>query len=296
MDDLAGFGKAAEKALSLLGDTCGVLYEPTRIKKKAKADAEAIKVLAEANGECASIEIRAKARADLVTIREQQNLESIVGMTLKQLEDVPDKDISSKSVDPDWMHKFITEASTVSDNDIQTLWSRVLAGEIRSPGKFSRRSLTLISNLSSDEAEMFTNLISCSVLLGDSWVAFVYSKAEKFYNKRGLDYQTLSYLDSLGLIVYTNLHYNHYRVNISSELGHLANTHNGVLFRTEVNQCARDKLHLNLNIGSVLMTPLGKEMASLVDCKPDLGLYDLIWKNNEDNVDIKHMDYHLVDS
>ena len=42
-----------------------------------------------------------------------------------------------RTVDEDWLFRWRDAASVVSSEELQTLWGRVLAGEIKSPGSFS---------------------------------------------------------------------------------------------------------------------------------------------------------------
>jgi len=65
----------------------------------------------------------------------------------------PDRD-----VDQDWLYRWRDYASEVSDAELQTLWGRVLAGEVKSPGKFSLRTLEFLRNLSKEEAREIEKL------------------------------------------------------------------------------------------------------------------------------------------
>ncbi|MDE0127988.1 MAG: DUF2806 domain-containing protein [Gammaproteobacteria bacterium] len=65
----------------------------------------------------------------------------------------PDRD-----VDRDWLYRWRDYASEVSDAELQTLWGRVLAGEVKSPGKFSLRTLEFLRNLSKEEARQIEKL------------------------------------------------------------------------------------------------------------------------------------------
>jgi hypothetical protein len=89
MDDLAGFGKAAEKFLALLESSVGALYRPRAIRRegKAAADTEAYKLVALANAEVKASIVKADGQYDLEQralnrIRQQEltkqtNIESI---------------------------------------------------------------------------------------------------------------------------------------------------------------------------------------------------------------------------
>ncbi len=63
----------------------------------------------------------------------------------------------------DWFVRFFEEAGNISDEDIQKLWAKVLAGELEKPGSFSLRTLDVLRSLSKSEAEIFQKLASYSI-------------------------------------------------------------------------------------------------------------------------------------
>ena len=58
----------------------------------------------------------------------------------------------------DWVVRYIESVSHVTDENMQNLWGRILAGEIKSPGSFSLRALSVVSNLAEYEAKLFDSL------------------------------------------------------------------------------------------------------------------------------------------
>ncbi|WP_433703744.1 DUF2806 domain-containing protein [Paraburkholderia sacchari] len=59
----------------------------------------------------------------------------------------------STFAEPDWLCRWRSCASQMSSDELQTLFAKVLAGEIKAPGRFSLRTLDFLKNLSRDEAE-----------------------------------------------------------------------------------------------------------------------------------------------
>jgi hypothetical protein len=57
--------------------------------------------------------------------------------------------------DEDWVARYVEAASQVSDQKMQEVWGRILAGEIKKPGTFSLRTLHVVTTLSKFEAEYF---------------------------------------------------------------------------------------------------------------------------------------------
>ena len=110
-----------------------------------------------------------------------------------------------RTVDDDWLFRWRDAASVVSSEELQTLWGRVLAGEIKSPGSFSLRTLEFLKNISHEEALQICKL-----------APFVLSYGHIFNDKKLLDSEgiTFSFLldlqnlgvtcgvDSNGLLLY----------------------------------------------------------------------------------------------
>lgn len=52
----------------------------------------------------------------------------------------------------DWLFRWRDHAATTSADELTSLWGKVLAGEVRAPGRFSLRTLDFLKNLSQREA------------------------------------------------------------------------------------------------------------------------------------------------
>lgn len=62
------------------------------------------------------------------------------------------------SVSDDWLRRWRESAEGISSENLQQLWGKILAGEFRSPGKYSLRTLEFIRNLSQAEAHAIEEL------------------------------------------------------------------------------------------------------------------------------------------
>lgn len=65
---------------------------------------------------------------------------------------------SSRPIDDDWLSSWRDYAGRVSTEDLQQLWGSVLAGELKTPGTHSLRTLEFMKGLSKNEAEKITTL------------------------------------------------------------------------------------------------------------------------------------------
>ena len=142
------------KLIETVGNGIGVLYEPTRIRRKARADADAIKILAAGRIQAQGLEARAQTRLHHIELRRQKNIEAIVQQAAYQMP----KEVSSKPVDEDWVADFFGACQDVGNDNLQSLWARLLAGEVTSPGSFSRRTLHAVKMMTKEDANLFTKL------------------------------------------------------------------------------------------------------------------------------------------
>jgi hypothetical protein len=166
----------AGKAISRL--VAGVLEIPAAylddfiggIKNKTKAKAIVSQEVAVAAAKFAAndTDIVARAAHNLLAkeYRRQKNKEEIVKNTIDILlieaERQPQQDQASDhsvppspEVDADWLNVFEKYAEDASTERVQTLWARVLAGEIRNPQRFSLSTLRFIAELDSVTAKLF---------------------------------------------------------------------------------------------------------------------------------------------
>jgi hypothetical protein len=60
---------------------------------------------------------------------------------------------SAAKVSDDWLLRWRDCAAGVSSEELQSLWGKVLAGEVKNPGRYSLRTLEFLRNLSQDEAK-----------------------------------------------------------------------------------------------------------------------------------------------
>lgn len=56
------------------------------------------------------------------------------------------------NIEDDWLNRWRDSAATTNSQQLQSLWGKVLAGELKSPGRYSLRTLEFIRNLTQREA------------------------------------------------------------------------------------------------------------------------------------------------
>ncbi len=89
--------------------------------------------------------------------RKVTNLVTIVKYAVKELEGL--LDIPNHDPDPAWTNRWVDGAQDVSSEELQKLWGKILAGEIKAPGQTSLRTLSVLRNMTQQEARDFSNLM-----------------------------------------------------------------------------------------------------------------------------------------
>ncbi len=95
--------------------------------------------------------------------RQLGNKEAVSAAMLEDLRDNPQETTrpdseSSVPLDDDWLNVFERYAEDASTERMQRLWGRVLAGEVRAPGKYGMRTLRFLSEFSQADAFQFSDL------------------------------------------------------------------------------------------------------------------------------------------
>lgn len=190
--DLSSLSEPATKLIDTVASGAGILYEPTRIRRKARAEADAAAILARGNEEVQEIDLRVAERFANNELRRQKNIESIVTQAVKALPD----EVSSETVSEDWITQFFEYSQDIGDEQMQAVWARILAGEVAEPNSFSPRTLHLVRHLRQNEAAAFRTF--CSYIFDD--VHLVDELTAEYTKGFGLNFMTLKNLETIGLI------------------------------------------------------------------------------------------------
>lgn len=175
--DLTGLGAPVTKLIEVLSSGTGVVYKPFGIRREARAQADATRLIGNAQLEvdvtraraitaaeasnrlvlaetAVQIEHRTQARIEHREVLRQGNLEAIAEAAASHLP----KHVSPTPVDEDWKTRFFNIAEDVSSTKMQDLWGKILAGEVAQPGTYSIRTMEALRNISQAEAEAFRRL------------------------------------------------------------------------------------------------------------------------------------------
>lgn len=90
-------------------------------------------------------------------LQEEINLNKTIIFAEQELEN-DQQEAPTEEIDSDWTTRWRDNAKKVKSEELQRLWARTLAGEVKSPGTYSLRTLDFIKNISQEEAIMISKL------------------------------------------------------------------------------------------------------------------------------------------
>lgn len=144
------------------------------------------------------LEERTQERLNFQEAKKQLNIESVTAFAAQELKD--ESAVTDEPLDEDWTTRFFRIAEEVSNEEMQALWGKILAGEIKQPKSYSLRTLELIRNLSKKEADTFMKVANFSIKSGNGSYVFKGNEDDKLSNEFGVTYSDIALLKELGLI------------------------------------------------------------------------------------------------
>ena len=225
ISDIAGLSQPLTKLVETVARGAGILYEPIHKKRMAKATAEEIKIIADAcqnnlqlpvnyekdglsistNKQVRELAQRAMLRNLAQEMNKQQNIESVIDYAKEALKE--EKKVSKIPVNQTWLSNFFESAGHVEEDDLQKIWGKLLAGEIKQPNSYSLRTLHILKNMSKKEALLFKE--TCKLVMRYNALYFIPSR-EDIVKKYEIHYPDISLLEQCGLIsapTFLTVHY-----------------------------------------------------------------------------------------
>lgn len=182
------------------------------------------------------------------------------------------RDLPNASVDEEWIFAWRDHVGKVSNEDLQRIWGRVLAGEVESPKKYSLRTMQFLRTLSRDEAEKISRL--APFVLDESWVPR-WDTALECIEKLGLEVESLMHLQHLGII--GGLESQTMRTEIPSTkkdqfYSHIFNGKKVLAFK-------RETVLPIFELRSLMVTEIGKQLLSLCSFEPNMEFLKFVGKH-----------------
>ena len=273
--NVGDLAKPIDTLIHKISDATGVLYEPRRIRRKAKAESDAAIISAKA--EAASDIIKVESEIEITDLhrraaqrwiqeeaKRQKNMEDIIGKAVTHVNEKARPD----AMEDDWIANFFDKCRLVSDSEMQSLWARVLAGEANAPGTYSKRTVNLLSDFDKKDAELFTKLCGFGWMIENLFTILVFDETAEIYNRHRIDFDTLSHLNSIGLI-----QVEHVACFTSTSLPRRFDAHYyGKPLPLEIFSVDNNVLE----IGKTLLTKIGQELAPISGSKLVDGFYEYV--------------------
>ncbi len=255
--------KPATVLIEKISDAIGGIYKPYQIRKVAEAEAQAKIINAKADIEITQLQARAMQRFFTEEAKKQHNIETITSKALPLIND----NAPTEKVEDDWITDFFDKCRLISDDKMQTLWSKVLVGEANAPGKFSKKAIDLLSLMDKKDAESFSTVCRFAANLGDPTL-MIYNTKDSFYRQNGINYSTIMHMESMGLVQQNTL---------TSFNRELKKSRGYVIYFSERLWVDLSELDPPVfDVGQVVFTHAGFELYSVCEPLPIPGFLDFI--------------------
>jgi hypothetical protein len=277
---LPSFGKVSEsvnKLIEAISAAVGNAFDAEAIKARAEARGIALVTKTKAEIEALALWEKAQDRLRRKEERRQKNIESI---TIKAIPFLPEM-IDEQKPNDDWICQFFEHAQDVGDDEMQTIWSKLLAGEVSTPGKYSLLTLAKLRTMSPREANLFTELATCVWYFNEECEINLITDLYDLETKNIYSYASMEaifLLDLHGLVQYQpTMGYPIEQIISVNYFGHK--------FRLDF-QSYMGGFHDHLSTRASL-TQVGKELLNIAGGKPDLDYMKTIFAEIEAKAPVK---------
>lgn len=235
------------KFAQIIGNWLGL--EARAIERNAEAEAYAHIRKTDAENAAALARLQGEEQvANYILAREKRKMNNAINIVeLAQTQFTEGEQASDEPVNSDWLNRFFSIVEDVSDKDMQQLWARILAGEVKRPKSYSLRTLELLKNISPKEAEVI-NLAS-EYLIEDQLLCTG--------DSLGANAMICSKMDELGIICGEQMMYKFFAN--ADEIRNIVIGNNAYCLRVSSNA------ELQVPIRCYQITTVGREVFSLTN-------------------------------
>ena len=211
----------------------------------------------------------------------QSNLENIVIKSIPYL----NEDHETEEIDDDWLFNYITNCQMISDDKLQELWAKILAGEANETGSFSKRTVNFMKDINKSDAETIENLCNFVWEISDAsnTVPLILDHELKngIYTKNGIDFKKIDYLSQIGIIKLADKTAGVYltpKIPLNSlQIVMMAYQGRPLIIKApkERSKEYSSGIH-HLNLGIARFTQVGSEISKICNIKPIHGFYEYV--------------------
>lgn len=262
-------GKPIEKLVEVISQGIGTIYRPRAIKKEADAKAYEIEIVERAKSKAlaegkeleAETLSRIEERILNKEIRRQENIDKVAESAAEELKN--EQEVPEDPISEDWSTRFFNIVEDISDEEMQSIWGRILAGEIKKPKSYSLRTLEFLKNLSKDEAMNFVKIAELAILASGKNLVFNPDNGEMLKEKFGITFPNILELKELGLInMDSNLNLS-FKKQTQKDSVTILYHDKGIVFEREIDAN-------ELNIKCLVFTSIGMQLLPLIQAKPNM--------------------------
>lgn len=320
VNDILGLGKVLpiDKLIDIVSNSVGKVSKPFfdrkdvdtkayEIEKLAEARAKEMKIIATAVKEnfqitggieykdekiaisspkehqvliTPSLEERTQNRINYQEAKKQLNIENVTAFAAEELRN--EQPITDEPLDEDWTTRFFRIAEEVSNEEMQALWGKILAGEIKQPKTYSLRTLELIRNLSKNEANTFMKVANFAVKSANANFLFKTNDEELLSKTYNINYGDIALLTEIGLIQPGDF--------VSYQLFEQPNENQRVFTSGNIVLIAKIKANTpTIQMPVNVFTNAGNELLKLIKPNPPIDYLTAVVKSiKNENVDVKY--------
>lgn len=176
--------------------TGGIEYKEEKFTisspKEIKSDIEQTVLLSP------NLQERTQERINFQEAKKQLNIESITAFAAEELRN--EHSVTDEPINEDWKTRFFNIAEDISSEEMQSIWGRILAGELKQPKTYSLRTLELLKNLTKEEAEVFTKFAHLRLKSGNNNIVYNQDNGKFLESEFGITFTDRLLLSELGLI------------------------------------------------------------------------------------------------
>lgn len=242
------------------------------------AQAEAKRVYELPAGEQPSEPSMAEVVERRVLYQEEKRQRNIQEVLQKAADGATGTEVPDHEPDHDWTARFFNSVQDVSSEEMQTLWAKILAGEVERPGSTSTRTLSILRDLDQSTANLFRTLCSLAStiflpdgsILDSRVISLGGNAANNALKRFSLSFGRLNTLNEHGLVISDFNSWMEYRVCITIKAGdawtvRVPFMYQGRNWGLVPNDEEDDKVQKKLRVHGVALTVAGRELSRVID-------------------------------
>lgn len=187
-------------------------------------------------------------------LRKADNLAQIIAFARDDMRAHPQEPVSDEAVDADWFQRWRGEAENVGNAEVQRLWARALATEVRQPGALHLQTLDFVRNITVEDSDVIARTLQLAI---DSQIIL---NDDATLRECGVTDDDLNLLEDLGVISGSEPSERH---GITCNLSDEAPYHSLSLTGRACLVISADDLPVEMHLAGIRLTRTGRDLLHL---------------------------------